>query len=128
MKFNLIVFLALFILIGCISSHDNSVVLKPEAFKSKIESAEVQLIDVRTPKEFNSGHINNALNINFFSENFQDSISLLRTKLPVFIYCRSGKRSAKSAATFRALGFDSIYQLEGGFLKWKSKGFIIEKN
>lgn len=116
------------LLISCIPSDNISTNLKAEVFKTRIENEAVQLIDVRTPKEFDAGHINNAININYFSKNFQDSISLLRTELPVFIYCRSGKRSSKSAAIFRAVGFDSIYQLEGGFLKWKSNGFIIERN
>ena len=114
---------------GCVSSEDDAMTLKPETFQSKvINDVSVQLVDIRTPEEFDSGHIENAININYFSEQFKDSISLLQTKIPVYIYCRSGMRSSKSVKVFKAVGFDSIYQLNGGLLNWKKSGFKIISN
>ncbi len=117
------------LLTACMSSEDDVMTLKPETFKTKVHSSiALQLIDVRTPEEFNSGHIENAINFNYFSEHFKDSISLLQTNVPVYIYCRSGKRSSKSVEAFKAIGFDSIYQLKGGLLNWKKLGFEIISN
>jgi len=98
-----------------------AVKLSPKIFKDSIENNDAQLVDVRTPKEFHVDHIENAVNINYFSKKFTDSISLLNTKKPVFIYCRSGKRSTKSVSMFKKAGFKYVYELEGGILNWKKE-------
>lgn len=102
--------------------NSTAIQLEPKAFSTKISKDSVQVIDIRTPKEFAEGHIEKAININYYSKNFKDSIMVLNNKKPVHIYCRSGKRSAKSVSKFRAVGFDSIYELEGGMLNWRSEG------
>ena len=104
------------------SSGKNVTQLSPKEFQSFLNE-DTQLVDVRTPKEFAEDHINYAENINFFSEDFSSSIDKLDKEKPVFIYCRSGKRSGKSVAEFQKVGFTKIYELEGGILKWKSEGF-----
>ena len=104
------------------SSGKNVTQLSPEEFQSFLKEG-TQLVDVRTPEEFNEDHINYAENINFLSEDFSNSIDELDKEKPVFIYCRSGKRSGKSVADFQKAGFTKIYELEGGILKWKSEGF-----
>lgn len=123
--FYLFIFLSLAIFkLSCQSTtSDEAIKLSSKVFNDSIEKAGVQIIDVRTPKEFHTGHIMNAININFYSEKFTDSISLLNTKKPVFIYCRSGKRSSQSISIFKEVGFDDIYELEGGILNWKKEGF-----
>ncbi len=88
-------------------------------FKSYLESHEnAQLIDVRTPSEFASGNINGAINIDFNSSNFEQTIQTLDKNAPVLIYCRSGARSAKALKIFEANGFTHVLELEGGFLNW----------
>jgi phage shock protein E len=94
------------------------VVITPEEFKEK--SANQVIIDVRTPKEFSDGHIEGAVNINFLDENFIQQISNFdkdKTK-PVFIYCKSGNRSGKAAAKISEIGYEKIYDLDGGILNW----------
>lgn len=94
-------------------------VLSPEVFKKQITSYSVQLIDVRTANEFKSGHIKNARNIDFFSNNFSKDMSTLNKEKPVYLYCRSGNRSHKAATQLVKLGFSEIYDLKGGYLNWK---------
>ncbi|SEQ82641.1 Rhodanese-related sulfurtransferase [Hyunsoonleella jejuensis] len=107
---------------GWYTSSD-AIKLEPKTFESKLnESRGVQLVDVRTPKEFSQGHIKSAININFFSENFDDSLNILNKDKPVYIYCRSGKRSSKSVSKFKDAGFKTIYELDGGILNWRSEG------
>lgn len=123
MKKIIVCFLFCLIFFNCNWYADSSAVqLEPKAFKTETSKDSVQIVDVRTPKEFEEGHIEKAININYYSKNFKDSIMLLNSKKPVYIYCRSGKRSAKSVSKFRAVGFDSIYELEGGMLNWRSEG------
>jgi len=119
-------FLAVF-MVNCQSeSVKGAIKLSPKIFKDSIYSNDAQLVDVRTPKEFHIDHIENAVNVNYFSDKFTDSISLLNTKKPVFIYCRSGKRSTNSVSMFKKAGFKDVYELEGGILNWKSKGLPTE--
>jgi rhodanese-related sulfurtransferase len=107
-------------------SSENVKKLAPKEFQSLL-SADVQLIDVRTSKEFTTDHLPNAKNINFFSDDFNNKINELDKEKPVFIYCRSGKRSGKSIADFKKMGFKTIYELQGGFLNWKSENLDVEK-
>ena len=79
---------------------------------------DLQLIDVRTPKEFEKGHIPNAININYKGSDFENKISKLSKDKPVAVYCARGGRSARSAKIFEEKGFKTIYDLEGGFTEW----------
>jgi phage shock protein E len=95
-------------------------------FKAKIETKDVQLIDVRTPEEYNEAHIKNAKNIDFYSEQFYSDMSKLDKNKPLFIYCRSGGRSGKAATQLSKAGFD-VYDLKGGFIDWQKQQYQIEK-
>ena len=95
-------------------------------FKAKIEGKPFQLIDVRTPEEYNEGHIASAKNINFYDTNFLKLLEKLDKSKPVFLYCKSGGRSGKASARLRDAGFKSIYDLKGGFVAWQNAGFSVE--
>ena len=97
------------------------VLLSPTDFKNQIENTEIQLIDVRTPEEFKENHIENALNIDFYSEDFENEFNKLDKKKPVYLYCRSGYRSNQSALKLAQLGFIEIYDLEGGILNYNKE-------
>lgn len=87
---------------------------KPISIVDEIDLEQAILIDVRTPEEFNAGHIQKALNINFFDENFIEQIQELPTDKPLYIYCRSGKRSLNASKALSQLGLE-VVNLEGGF-------------
>lgn len=85
-----------------------------------------QLIDVRTVEEFNEGHVQNAQNICVTDADFKENISKLDRNQPVYLYCRSGKRSANAGKILKEMGFKEIYDMEGGFLEWQSQGLQSE--
>ena len=116
------------IMFNCKAQNDDIVTkVTPEELEVLLkEQKEMKLIDVRTPEEFGAGHISRAENINFFSENFSKSLAELDKEEPLVIYCKSGRRSGKSIAIFKELGFTKIYELEGGVLNWKSKDFEVK--
>jgi rhodanese-related sulfurtransferase len=94
-------------------------VLTPTEFKEAIQQKDAQLVDVRTAIEFEKGSIQNALNIDYFlEEEFTVACEKLDKTQPIYIYCRSGNRSAKSAIWLQEMGFQKIYDLEGGFMSW----------
>lgn len=73
------------------------------------------LIDVRTPKEFEAGHLDNAVNIDWFTNDFVEKFKTADKGKPVYVYCKMGGRSAKAAHVLDSLGFEKVINLEGGY-------------
>ena len=95
-------------------------VLGPETYKQAISGGNTQLVDVRTAREYKSGRIANAINIDLFRPGyFRLEFHKLDKQKPVYIYCRSGQRSRKAAQKLLNWGFKEIYDLEGGILEWE---------
>ena len=80
------------------------------------------IIDVRTSDEFSSGYIKNAMNLDFYSESFQNDILSIDKNLPVVLYCRTNNRSTKTANILKENGFKEISVLEGGITDWVKNG------
>jgi rhodanese-related sulfurtransferase len=113
-------FIATILLIfsSCDNSVDKFEILDYMDFKNQIVN-NVQLIDVRTSEEFNAGHIEGAINIDFKNEEvFYQSFQRLDKKNPVYVYCKSGNRSKKSADKLLEMGFSKVYDLKGGYIDW----------
>lgn len=99
-----------------------SEVLVVDDFITKVEATEaVQLIDVRTTQEVAQGSIEGATNINFYDEDFKDQIAKLDREKAVFVYCKSGGRSAKTAEICKSLGFKKVYDLKGGYSAYSAQ-------
>jgi len=88
---------------------------------------DILLIDVRTPGEYASGHLENSINIDYKADNFKDLIGELDPNQEVYVYCKVGGRSARSAKVMKEIGFKKIYDLEGGINSWEKDGFKIVK-
>lgn len=92
------------------------------SFESQIASPDVVLLDVRTTKEYDEGHISNALNIDVMQDGFiEEAKSTLLADKTIAVYCRSGKRSANAARLLVKEGF-KVVNLDGGIMAWKSAG------
>ena len=99
-------------------------VLTPVEFHDAMaQNKDVQVVDARTLQEFEEGHLQNALNIDVLETDFSKEAEKLDMEKPVYVYCRSGKRSAKAALILKDLGFKEIYDMQGGYLLWESEGF-----
>ena len=124
-----VVFVLLFItaFTSCLDQRSEEVkVISAEEMRSLLEADEVQLVDVRTPEEYELGHIDDAQNIDYFSPTFDEDIKNLDKTKPVILYCKSGGRSAKCAEKMVEAGFVKIYDLEGGISKWEHKGYEVK--
>jgi rhodanese-related sulfurtransferase len=95
-------------------------------FKDLI-ATEGTLLDVRTPEEWAEGIIPNAEKINYHGGDFESQIEKLDKTKPVFIYCRSGRRSANAANVLKGKGFVKIYNLDDGIIGWVNEGQEITK-
>tara|TARA_B100000700_G_scaffold180279_1_gene198999 strand:+ start:5071 stop:5442 length:372 start_codon:yes stop_codon:yes gene_type:complete len=76
------------------------------------------LLDVRTNEEVIEKKINNSINIDFYSDNFKDSILRLDKSKTYYVYCRSGRRSLNTVEFMRENGFKESYNVDGGIIKW----------
>jgi rhodanese-related sulfurtransferase len=83
------------------------------------------ILDVRTPEEFNSGHIKKAIIIDYKSVNFQEEINKLDKRKTYLVYCKAGGRSAKSIEIMKNLNFNNLYHLYEGMEIWKKDGYKV---
>ena len=76
------------------------------------------IIDVRTPEEFAEEHIEDAINLDYYSETFQDELDTLDRDTTYLIYCRSGGRSGNALDIMAELDFGEAYNMTGGIIQW----------
>jgi len=110
----------LLITISCKSQQDSSRNLNPDGFEKGIAKEGVQVLDVRTAGEFQSGHIINALQANWMDKTeFVNRLKYVDKDKPVYVYCLGGGRSAAAVAWMKENGFTNLYDLTGGITAWK---------
>jgi rhodanese-related sulfurtransferase len=99
--------------------------LAPQEYQEQFvaSGAQHQLIDVRTPEEFASGHIQGAVNIPV--QELPQRLSEISMDEPVVLYCRSGNRSAQAAQILDEANYLQVYDL-GGIAAWHQAGLPIE--
>ena len=91
-------------------------------FSAGINQTGSQLVDVRSPEEYNEKHIAESHNFNINDDKFEANMNLLDKKRPVYIYCLAGSRSKKAAVWASAHGFTQVYNLESGINSWLKEG------
>lgn len=125
---NIILFVILIsTLILTVSCEANTSYIEAVKLEEKIINQEqIQLLDVRTPEEFQEGHLENAININWNDPNFIQQTHHLDKTQPLYIYCKSGRRSAAAAQQLSEEGFE-VYDLKGGIDNWKQNNHPIIK-
>ena len=79
------------------------------------------ILDVRTPKEFQKGHIEGAVNLDYYAKTFVDDLDRLDKTKVYLIYCRTGRRSGKTFGFMKKLEFQEVYHMVGGITRWKAK-------
>lgn len=114
---------AFWFLVSCnISAQNKLLTLSELDYSQKLKANEnPQLIDVRTPEEFDVEHLENSKNINWNSDSFISTVSKLDKSKPVFVYCKVGGRSNQAGNKLIEMGFKQVYNLDGGIMKWKGK-------
>lgn len=114
--------LAVLSLTACQAQQNNVKLVEPQQFSKNISDESVQLIDVRTPKEFKAGHIKNAVNMHLYDKDFEQRIENLDKNKPVYVYCKVGGRSSEAVQIMHDKGFKNITELKGGIDAWQEAG------
>lgn len=99
----------------------------PAAFEKKMASQKGQVIDVRTPKEYQSGYIAGAVNLHVYDKDFEQRVDKLDKNKPVYVYCKAGGRSAEATEILKNKGFKTIVELDGGMDAWKEAGKPVKQ-
>jgi len=122
--FRIFIALAFFGLSSCKGQESNKIeLLNATAFNEKIQNNnQLQLLDVRTPEEYSKQHIGAAVNINWNGDDFEQKVAQFDKTKPIYVYCLSGGRSRQAANKLAEMGYQNIYELEGGIMKWNAAG------
>ncbi|MEO0543680.1 MAG: rhodanese-like domain-containing protein [Pseudomonadota bacterium] len=86
---------------------------------------DIVVLDIRTGREFRSGHIEGAININYFDRNFRDQIARLDGTKTYIMHCAAGGRSDASIRILRDAGVTNVYHMDGGSTEWKREGLPL---
>ncbi len=140
MKYSKIIAITSFIILGLVSCKDVTAerkmddtigeapvkktitVIDNTDLEQALATDDIQLIDVRTQREWDNGHLAKAKHFEMNNANWEMQLETLDKDKPVYVYCEKGGRSARCAKQLEEAGFTEIYDLKGGMSQWKSQG------
>jgi rhodanese-related sulfurtransferase len=104
-----------------------SVSLPVNDFDSIISMENVQILDVRTLEEYNTGHLKESMQADWYNQRqFEERIKSLDKTRPVYVYCLTGVRSEAATEMLIKNGFTSVFDLKGGLVAWNQAGKMLE--
>lgn len=95
--------------------------------EDNLDNPDFVILDIRTPKEFAEGHIGGAVNLDFYSEDFQKQLNEKDKDKIYLVCCGSGVRGVKTLAVMQDLGYVEIYHILGGINMWKAMDLPLTK-
>lgn len=103
--------------------------IKPDQFDSmrKADTNKVVVLDVRTKKEYQEGHIPGSVLIDFNGDAFEEQVAKLDKSKTYLVHCAAGGRSSRACKKMEKLGFTKLYNLEGGMGAWEKAGKPVKK-
>ena len=116
------VFFSLLLIYSCQIFDSTEINVISDAQFTEIQDTDYILVDVRTLEEFESGHIQDAIHFDFYSESFQNDILSLDKSSSIILYCRTQNRSTKTANYLIENGYKEITVLVGGITSWVKNG------
>lgn len=91
------------------------------------DDSDFVILDVRTPREFEYGRIENAINIDYYAETFRDDLNKLHKEKIYLVYCHSGSRSRSVLQIMKELEYHHAYNMLGGIASWYAQNFPVVK-
>ncbi len=109
---------------GASSLEPGVTLVSPAEASDLIAEGDVEVVDVRTPEEYASGHVEGATSIDFYAPDFADRIAKLDPEREYVVYCRTGHRSAQAAAIMADAGL-AVDDVDGGVVAWQAAGLPL---
>ncbi|MFQ3648279.1 MAG: rhodanese-like domain-containing protein [Anaerolineae bacterium] len=94
-------------------------------YLTQFKNADYYLIDVREADEYADGHLPGTVNLPL--SELEQRYSEIRRDKPIVLVCARGGRSAQAAEYLAYLGYQNLYNLEGGTLGYMQAGHPLEK-
>jgi rhodanese-related sulfurtransferase len=109
--------------ISFVSAQDTArLSVQHKKFERMMRNKNTVVLDVRTPEEYKSGYLGNAVNYNVMdSLAFLNKISAFDKNKKILLYCKSGRRSGKALVMMKDMGFNKVHHLKGGITEWKGE-------
>ena len=98
-----------------------------DEFEKMTADVQAVVLDVRTPSEYKAGHIKGAVNVDYYSADFEQKVAALDKSKTYLVLCAGGVRSVKACNKLAGLKFDKLVNLSGGFMAWQGAGKPVEK-
>lgn len=127
-----ILILSVFMMFSCSNSTEQENVISKVVSVDELQvlikaKTDLQLIDVRTIREYNTGHLPGAKLIDYYRPDFKTQLEKLNKQKPIAVYCAVGVRSNRTLRTLKSLGFKEVYDLQGGIEAWRKNNLPIQK-
>ncbi len=128
-KYKHVISNALLLLVSLIAQAQNGPAnLHPRQAAQWLETDKnVVVLDVRTPAEYNQGHLKGAVNLDYNAPNFEQQLARLDKNKSYLVHCAVGGRSTKSLPVLQKLGFKNVRHLDGGIQAWQQAGQPVVK-
>ncbi|MFC1899310.1 rhodanese-like domain-containing protein [Chloroflexota bacterium] len=130
--FVVVITIGLILPVACSSVATNGPIIKDIMPASALELIEENhgnpdfvILDVRTEEEFTQGYIEGVINIDFYSETFQDELDSLDKDKKYLVYCQSANRSGNAIKIMEELGFHEVYNMLGGIALWQAQNYPV---
>jgi len=107
------------VFIGTVNTHAQTMAKNIDAKTfTELANTKISVIDVRTADEVKQGKLEQAVNIDVFTADFEAEVAKQHPNKnePIYLYCRSGKRSANAIKKLEAVGYTNLINVDGGYL------------
>jgi hydroxyacylglutathione hydrolase len=105
---------------------DNLNLISVHDLKGKLDKGEeMAILDVRSKREWNKGHIDGARNI--YVGHLEKHLDEIPKDCPVIVYCGTSRRSNIAASILKRSGFNRVYNVLGSMAAWKNAGYNVTK-
>lgn len=111
---------------GDTATADIEVVSPADAAAFLEGSADVVILDVRTPEEYRETRLPGSINIDFYAADFASQLDEMPKDVPYVVYCQSGNRSSQAVDIMADLGFTRVLDVDGGIISWSEAGLPLE--
>jgi|JI8StandDraft_2_1071088.scaffolds.fasta_scaffold11055_8 rhodanese-related sulfurtransferase len=127
MKRYILLVLIAFTTTFCVNAQKKVKNLTVDEFEKGSQVAGTVILDVRTPEEYQTGHLKNAKLLDISEQSFSSSLDKLDKNKTYYVYCQAGGRSTTAVEIMIEKGFKKVYNLSGGIAAWKKAQKVVEK-